>query len=47
MILLSEPKAAAVLAKAMALICVRNTMLEELHAGGTPITRTGDTPTSG
>lgn len=38
----SGPKAAAVLAKAMALICVRNTMLEELQAGRTPITRTGD-----
>lgn len=33
---------AAVLAKAMAMICVRNTMLKDLHAGKVPVTRTGD-----
>ena len=33
---------AAQLAKAMAMICVRNTRLEDLHAGRTPMTRTGD-----
>lgn len=33
---------AAWLAKAMAMICVRNTKLEDLHAGLLPITRTGD-----
>ena len=26
----------------MALLCVRNTLLEDVHAGLTPITRTGD-----
>lgn len=29
-------------AKAMAMICVRNTMLEGLHAGRVPVTKTGD-----
>lgn len=33
---------AAWLAKAMAMICVRNTKLEDLHAGLLPITRAGD-----
>ena len=33
---------AAHLAKAMAMICVRNTRLEDIHAGLTPVTRTGD-----
>lgn len=37
-----EEKIAAQLAKAMAMICVRNTMLEDLHAGRVPATRTGD-----
>lgn len=37
-----EEQMAAVLAKAMAVICVRNTMLEDLHAGKVPVTRTGD-----
>ena len=32
----------AELAKAMALFCVRNTRLENLHAGVVPVTRTGD-----
>ena len=30
------------LAKAMAMFCVRNTQLEDLHAGIVPVTRTGD-----
>lgn len=37
-----EERMAAVLAKAMAVICVRNTMLEDLHAGKVPVTRTED-----
>lgn len=37
-----EEQMAATLAKAMAMICVRNTMLESLHAGKVPVTRTGD-----
>lgn len=37
-----EEKIAARLAKAMAMICVRNTMLEDLHAGPGPVTRQGD-----
>jgi hypothetical protein len=37
-----EQRIAAKLAKIMAMICVRNTQLETLHAGLTPITRTGD-----
>lgn len=37
-----EERAAARLAEAMAMICVRNTMLEDLHAGRVPITKTGD-----
>jgi hypothetical protein len=37
-----EAKIAAQLAKAMAMICVRNTMLETLHAGPVPVTKTGD-----
>ena len=32
-----EEKIAAPLAKAMAMICVRNTMLETLHAGPVPV----------
>lgn len=30
------------LAKAMALVCVRNTILEDFHAGSGPLSRTGD-----
>jgi hypothetical protein len=30
------------LAKAMAVYCVRNTMLEDLHAGQVPVSKTGD-----
>lgn len=33
---------AATLAKAMAILCVRNTKLEDLHAGLVPVTITGD-----
>ena len=32
----------AELAKAMAMFCVRNTKLEDIHAGVVPVTRTGD-----
>lgn len=37
-----EKRIAEKLAKIMAMLCVRNTQLETLHAGLTPITRTGD-----
>lgn len=37
-----EERIAASLAKIMALICVRNTRLEDLHAGIVPVTRAGD-----
>jgi hypothetical protein len=37
-----EKRFAARLAKVMAMMCVRNTKLEDLHAGLVPITRTGD-----
>lgn len=37
-----ERKIAAVMAKAMALVCVRNTQLEILHAGPGVISHTGD-----
>ncbi len=37
-----EQRIAARLAKIMAMICVRNSKLEDLHAGRTPVTRTGD-----
>ncbi len=37
-----EERIAAHLAKTMAMMCVRNTMLEDIHAGLTPVTRTGD-----
>lgn len=37
-----DSERAAKLAQAVALICVRNTYLEELHAGTTPSTRSGD-----
>jgi hypothetical protein len=38
----TEKRIAANLAKTMAMLCVRNTHLETIHAGKTPITRTGD-----
>jgi hypothetical protein len=37
-----EKRVAARLARIMAMLCVRNTQLETLHAGLTPVTRTGD-----
>lgn len=37
-----EERIAAKLAKIMAMMCVRNTKLENLHAGVIPATRTGD-----
>ena len=37
-----EKEFAARLAKALAVTCVRNTILEDLHAGISPLTRTGD-----
>lgn len=37
-----EKRVAANLARIMAMLCVRNTQLETLHAGLTPVTRTGD-----
>ena len=37
-----EEQMAAMFAKAMAMICVRNTLLEDLHAGPVPVTRRGD-----
>lgn len=37
-----EEEAASRLAKAMAVVCVRNTNLENLHAGRAPVTRMGD-----
>jgi len=37
-----EKRIAAKLAKTMAMLCVRNTQLETLHAGPAPVTRTGD-----
>ena len=38
----AEKRIAAKLAKTMAMLCVRNTHLETIHAGKTPVTRTGD-----
>jgi hypothetical protein len=38
----AEHRVAARLAKIMAMICVRNSSLEDLHAGQVPTTRTGD-----
>jgi len=37
-----EKRVAARLARIMAMLCVRNTQLERLHAGLTPATRIGD-----
>lgn len=37
-----EKRVAARLARIMAMLCVRNTHLETLHSGPTPVTRTGD-----
>ena len=37
-----EQRIAAQLARLMAVICVRNSRLEDLHAGRAPVSRTGD-----
>ena len=37
-----EDRIAAKLARLMAVACVRNTQLETLHAGLTPVSHTGD-----
>jgi hypothetical protein len=37
-----EKRVAANLARIMAMLCVRNTQLETLHSGLTPVTRIGD-----
>lgn len=37
-----EKRIAARLAKVMAMMCVRNTKLEDIHAGVVPVTKTGD-----
>ena len=38
----AEKRIAAKLAKTMAMLCVRNTQLETIQSGKTPVTRTGD-----
>ena len=38
----AEKRIAAKLAKVMAMLCVRNTHIENIHAGFTPVTHTGD-----
>ncbi len=37
-----ERQTLSIMAKLMALTCVRNTKLEDIHAGIVPVTRTGD-----
>ena len=37
-----EQRLIAGISKSMAMMCVRNTMLEDIHAGIEPVTRTGD-----
>ena len=37
-----EKRIAARLAKVIAMMCVRNTKLEDIHAGLVPVTKTGD-----
>ncbi len=37
-----EKRIAAKLARILAMLCVRNTKLEDLHAGITPVSKTGD-----
>ncbi|MEQ9209798.1 MAG: hypothetical protein RLN96_08150 [Pseudomonadales bacterium] len=37
-----ERRIAASLAKIMAMMCVRNTKLEDIHAGIVPVSKTGD-----
>ena len=38
----AEKRIAAKLAKIMTMLCVRNTYIENIHAGPTPVTHTGD-----
>ena len=38
----SDKALAALLAKSIAALCVRNTFLEDLHSGTTPSSRSGD-----
>ncbi len=38
----SEKRIAASIAKIMAVMCVRNTKLEDIHAGTVPVSKTGD-----
>lgn len=38
----TEQRIAAQLAKLLAMVCVRNTFLEDIHAGISPVTKTGD-----
>ena len=38
----AEKRIAAKLAKTMAMLCARNTQLETIQSGKTPVTRTGD-----
>ena len=37
-----QERIAAQTAKALAMMCVRNTFLEDIHAGRVPVSRTGD-----
>jgi len=37
-----EQRIADKIAKIMAMLCVRNTLVEDLHAGRVPVSRTGD-----
>ena len=37
-----DQKLASLLVRTMAITCVRNTMIEDIHAGLEPVTRTGD-----
>ena len=42
-----KERIAALLTKTIAMMCVRNSMLEDIHVRLTPITRTGDDSDSG
>ena len=37
-----EHQLTSILVRTMALLCVRNTMIEDIHAGLVPVTKTGD-----
>ena len=37
-----EHQLTSLLVRTMALLCVRNSMIEDIHAGLVPVTRTGD-----